>query len=286
MESRLPELRASDLRPRFDIQAKHIGHNVFRDNFSISTWMLLGAFLQGLLCSLLPLPYAVFPTIFWLACRGLRTVLTQYGVLVNRQMENVILGKFSVQIPSRDGSLPTSESQDVAVILLGTRSNHTLGVLGPGFKEVGQYMTKMLEQLESHGDEYGYLGQTTWIEASGRTTNNQVMVACYFRSLEAIHRYAHGPLHRDAWKWWNTITKVHPHLSIMHEVYHAPKGHWENIYINNHLVGVSAIRATGKTSGGELPPILDASRGSLRSQMGRIGRSDGTDNDIYGPEPY
>ncbi len=24
----------------------------------------------------------------------------------------------------------------------------------------------------------------------------------------------------------------------MHEVYHAPKGHWENIYANSHLTGI------------------------------------------------
>lgn len=34
------------------------------------------------------------------------------------------------------------------------------------------------------------------------------------------------------------MTKTHPYLSIMHEVYEAPKGHWENIHMNNQLVGL------------------------------------------------
>lgn len=53
-----------------------------------------------------------------------------------------------------------------------------------------------------------------------------------------MHRYAHSPLHREAWNWWNSITRTHPHLSISHEVYHAPKGCWENIYVNYHLTGI------------------------------------------------
>jgi hypothetical protein len=82
------------------------------------------------------------------------------------------------------------------------------------------------------------LGATSWMEISERTTANQQMVATYFRTLEDVHAYAHSPLHREAWEWWNRITKSHPHLSIMHEVYQAPKHHWENIYINNHLTGI------------------------------------------------
>jgi hypothetical protein len=34
----------------------------------------------------------------------------------------------------------------------------------------------------------------------------------------------------------------------MHEVYHAPKGHWENIYANNHLTGI------GKPPNQYMPP--------------------------------
>lgn len=82
------------------------------------------------------------------------------------------------------------------------------------------------------------LGTTTWLGLNERSTANQQMVATYFRTLEDVHAYAHSPLHREAWEWWNKITKSHPHLSIMHEVYQAPKDHWENIYINNHLTGI------------------------------------------------
>ncbi len=67
------------------------------------------------------------------------------------------------------------------------------------------------------------------------------MVVAYFRSIADAHAYAHGPLHRKAWDWWNSITKTHPHLSIMHELYEAPKGRWENIYVNNQFHGLSKL---------------------------------------------
>jgi hypothetical protein len=82
------------------------------------------------------------------------------------------------------------------------------------------------------------LGYSGWTALTEQRTSNQVMVVCYFRTLEDLHNFAHGPLHRKGWDWWNRMTKDHPHLSIMHEVYHAPKGHWENIFINNHLTGI------------------------------------------------
>jgi len=64
------------------------------------------------------------------------------------------------------------------------------------------------------------------------------MIICYFRSMKDLHEYAHSPLHRRAWDFWNQLTKTHPHLSIMHEVYEAPKKNWENIFINNHQTGL------------------------------------------------
>lgn len=82
------------------------------------------------------------------------------------------------------------------------------------------------------------LSQTAWLAANERVTNNQAMIICYFRSMKDLHEYAHSPLHRRAWDFWNQLTKTHPHLSIMHEVYEAPKKNWENIFINNHQTGL------------------------------------------------
>lgn len=68
--------------------------------------------------------------------------------------------------------------------------------------------------------------------------SNGFMTCCYFRTIEDIHRFAHSPIHRDGWNWWNKVADTHPHLSIMHEIYAAPKKQWENIFLNYHLTGI------------------------------------------------
>ena len=56
----------------------------------------------------------------------------------------------------------------------------------------------------------------------------------YFRSLEHLHKFAHGKTHRAGWSWWDEMTKQGrvSELSISHEVYVVPKGGFENIYVN------------------------------------------------------
>ncbi|ODM23776.1 hypothetical protein SI65_01365 [Aspergillus cristatus] len=264
-----------------------VTHNFLRDTFTIQTWLLIGAALQSLLTIFLPLPYAILPAICLLSWRAMHTVLMALGYIRNTNMNGVVWGKFSAQVPGRDGMLPEKgAAEDVTVIMLGARSNHPLGIFGPGYQQVGDFMNKMLAQLEGNAEEYGFLGSTTYLEATARQTSNQSITVCYFRSIEEMHRYAHSPLHREAWNWWNSITRTHPHLSISHEVYHAPKGCWENIYVNYHLTGIANMRIDVKSSEGGVRPIVDASRGGLRTQTGRLAKSDGADNDKYGIDPY
>ncbi|KAL4864068.1 hypothetical protein BDV12DRAFT_17429 [Aspergillus spectabilis] len=272
-----------------------LSHNLFRDNFTISTWLLLGAIAQGLVCAVVPLRYAIWPAVLMLSWGALESLLATLGWKENQQMKGVVLGKFSAQIPDREGEFADKPSgHGVVLILLSARSNHPLGILGPGYKQVGDYMTKMQSQLAKSADKFGYLGHTSWIEANGRTTANTVMTATYFRTVEELHLYAHSPLHKKVWRWWNSIAKTHPHLSINHELYHAPENCWETIYANCHPLGMAATETKVKVADGPDGPeyqwvgsMVDASRGGMRSQTGRMNLSDGSDNaNKYGVDPY
>lgn len=102
----------------------------FRDNFKLTTWMALGALAQGVASLVLPARYALLPVVCLLLHRLVRTALMAGGVLPNRQMDGVVMGKFTAQIPAADGSLPTEPAdQDVAVILLAARSNQCVAAL-------------------------------------------------------------------------------------------------------------------------------------------------------------
>ncbi|KAK7964108.1 hypothetical protein PG996_008200 [Apiospora saccharicola] len=264
-------------------------HSLIRDSFTISTWLAMGAAAQCLLAACLPLQYALLPAPALLLCRLVKTVLMTAGLVKHDFDEGVIRGKYTAQVPGPNGTLPTSPSENgVCLLMLAARTNHPMGAFSPGFKKLGTQLEKMraaLEDDKAYGDRYGFLCQTTFLVANERRTGSQLMMMCYFRSVDGIHAFAHGPLHREAWTWWYDITKKYPHLSIQHELYNVPPGHWENIYVNAHPSGL-AIDAPVRCERGWTRPLFDARKLSLKTTMGRLGRSDGTDNDKYGPEPY
>lgn len=54
----------------------------------------------------------------------MHTVLMAFGYIRNTNMDDVVWGKFSAQVPGRDGMLPEKgAAEDVTVIMLGARSN-------------------------------------------------------------------------------------------------------------------------------------------------------------------
>ena len=106
------------------------------------------------------------------------------------------------------------------------------------------------------------------------------MFISYWRSLADVQAYAHGPKHREAWRWWEKTIKQHDAIGIMHEVYEADKGHWESVYMNFQPTGLGAttyLKRDGKMQGGSVAdewvsPLLDANRGGLRTSAGRRGK--------------
>jgi hypothetical protein len=122
------------------------------------------------------------------------------------------------------------------------------------------------------------LGQTAFIRKDANGANENVLIS-YWRSLDDVHRYAHGPTHREAWRWWDATLKEHNHIGFMHEVFEADRGMWESVYINFQptLSGATTfLKRGGKMVGGEVKeewvsPLLDANKGILRSSNGRRG---------------
>jgi hypothetical protein len=118
----------------------------------------------------------------------------------------------------------------------------------------------------------------------------------YWRSIAHVHAYAHGPLHRRAWLWWDKTLKQHNHIGFMHEVFEAPKGMWEAVYINFQptMLGATTYlkKDDGKLEGGEVNPewvssLLDANRGLMRTSAGRRGeKSVEADSDKFGTNYY
>ena len=168
-----------------------------------------------------------------------------------------------------------------------TTIHSSLGLLAPGFKDLGDYMDKMQQELNDRAEEFGLLGSSHWLE-SGRETGNEQLFLMYFRDTAGLHAYAHGELHREGWAWWNRTMAQHPHIAIWHEAYEAPAGAWESIYVNTRPTLLGATTYPVKTPQGTqwLNPLVDASRGVLKSSRGRMTRTDGDDNDKYDGATY
>ena len=90
------------------------------------------------------------------------------------------------------------------------------------------------------------------------------------------------------------------HITIYHETYHVPvrlipsaamhsilillqAGNWESIHVNNHISGLGSTvfkiveEGTGKDV--YTHPIVDASKGVLKTSAGRMARSAGKDHE-------
>lgn len=93
-------------------------------------------------------------------------------------------------------------------------------------------MHSVLDTAEGR-EKYGFLNSSSYV-GTASSTSNEIMTITHWRNIEGIHEFAHSPVHREIWDWWNRTAKEHPFISIMHELYSA-KGRsaaHESAYIN------------------------------------------------------
>ncbi|KAF3403572.1 hypothetical protein F1880_009575 [Penicillium rolfsii] len=244
-----------------------------RDNMTLSSWLLIGGLLQGV--SLLALgPITILPTALILTYRVVDNLLMSFGITRNRYLDDVIHTKFSPQIPHKDGSFGSEPSRDQVVVLhLGNRSNHPLGLLAPGMKGIGESYMAMVKDMEADPEKSGLLGTSRWIKQDD-AAGNEAITIFYLRDYESLHRFAYGEVHMNGVRYWNSIARKYPHISIYHETYVVPRGHWEAIYINSKPTGLADtwFQFQDKEDGarGLVRPIVDARTGILKSKTGRL----------------
>lgn len=193
-------------------------------------------------------------------------------------LDGAVMGRASAQLPSPDdGSFGgTPAAHPLVVFHFGVRFNHPLGVLAPGVRETIRHFTNCNELVGRKADHYGLLGMSPW-RAADRGSNNTLMLAYYFRDVEGLNRFAHDPIHREA---WNFLSKAgYKHIGFFHELFTAPRQTYETIYVNFQpvLMGATSVRcATGDGFYSWVPSLVSADCGPLRSQFTRMGREAAT----------
>ena len=250
----------------------------FRDSFSLTTWILLGAVFQGLL--VLVLPYRnlaiVGPAVCLLVFRMLVTLLQTFDVVKHDYTSGVIPGRTVPVFADDKGIRHGPGSRQVCAIMLSARSNHPMGTFAPHFDKVGEYFTEMLTDLSNRATETGFLGGSAW-QSTERDDNNEQMSFLYFESPEKLHAFAHDAIHTKAMLWWQKNIPNVKHIGLMHEVFSCASGAWEGIYVNYHPTGLGACSTEAEVIGDDgrprkmwVNPLVHGG-GKLRYSKARMG---------------
>lgn len=248
-------------------------------NFSLPTLLAAGACLQAIVLVVSQNHrYALLTPFLYLVLRIVDSFLISYGVRSNPYMKDVFLGRRTALLPDSNGQI-TDERQAVTVLHLGVKTNSPWGVFDPKFLKVGNFFTAMTDQFNSQTPPDGFLGQTNW-ERKDERGAREFNLTSYWRSIEDVHAYANGPVHREAWMWWEKNTKDLGHIGINHELFQADPKNWENVYLNFQPTGIGAITVMKKGDKLEkgvvndewLTPLVDARKGKLAKSSVRLGR--------------
>jgi len=264
---------------------------MLRDNFQVSNWMLMGAAAVGTSFFLVGswAFYGVLAIYALIGFRLLQTLIMTLGWIPNKFLKDVIPEKFTAQLPPQDAEDNTPGSSGFCLFLLGARVNHPLGILAPGAKTISEWAEKCYEECKNN-EEYGLMGMSHFL-GTERDANNTILTLMYFRNTDGLHKFALSQVHRDTWSWWLEIQKKWPHLAIMHETYDVPPKHWEVIYAHSHPAALSGASVKMEDPDAEGNPLwwstpVSASSGKFRSSKGRLGWSDGDDNEKVGFMEY
>lgn len=183
-------------------------------------------------------------------------------------------GNLSAQFPDEDGSFSNKPaSRSVVVFHVGAQMNHPLGFRAPGAANVGRNFGNLIQELMKNRDEHGLLGIDQW-DGSGSTNSSSTLATMYFKDVESLHKFAHGPLHRKAWDEFDA--KTYPHIGIYHETFEVPMGSFENVYLNCRptLLGAASVPVEGKDGDKQYANTLVSARNpALKDFYSRLGRN-------------
>ncbi|MUV37775.1 hypothetical protein JNUCC1_01581 [Lentibacillus sp. JNUCC-1] len=129
------------------------------------------------------------------------------------------------------GRYTTENQDDLVIFIFGMRVNKWFAV--HKWLPVFSAMPPMMKELRENRDKLGFLSMETYFGL--RTT---VMIQ-YWRSLEDLLSYARNDKHLIAWRDFNRKVGNNPAVGIFHESYQVKKEHYESVYGNMPLHGLS-----------------------------------------------
>ncbi|KAI8195428.1 hypothetical protein KHU50_010933 [Colletotrichum sp. SAR 10_65] len=251
---------------------------LIKDGFTLTTLFSIGALMQTALFLILPTKYAIIPSSAIALNSIISTIIGTRSKSANTYMNGVVPGRTSAQFPDpTTGKIPaTPAGRSLLVFHLGVRFNHPLGLLSPGGREIGAYFDAMNKDLNLRADEYGLYHLSSW-QSLEAERNNTLMFIYYFRDVEGLNKFAHDPLHRKTWDWYNSIRDQFDHIGIFHEGFVTGPQQYETIYGNMKptLLGAASLKCKNEETKEDewVNTLVNCDNSALRSQFKRMGKA-------------
>lgn len=156
LQSILPSLKA---RPasQYALTAELVGlFQLVNDNFSLSTWLLLGACLQASIALVVKNKYYAFlPAVFILSARIIDALLIHFNIKQNPYLQQAIMKKAAAIVPDSQGNFTGAGQEKVTIMLLGAKTNHPFGALAADFLKMNKYIAGMNAEFEQENGPNG-----------------------------------------------------------------------------------------------------------------------------------
>jgi hypothetical protein len=128
-----------------------LGSQLVNENFSLSTWLLLGCSIQSLIFLVVPARFQIYACSFagtLLVSRVVTAVLINFNVINNPYLQDGIRRRTTALVPDEAGSLVEPGQQGVTVLMLGAKSNHPFGFFAPEFLQTFAWVDKMNKEFD------------------------------------------------------------------------------------------------------------------------------------------
>ncbi|KAF2645857.1 hypothetical protein P280DRAFT_513737 [Massarina eburnea CBS 473.64] len=209
-------------------------------DFSLTTWLSLGAVLHLLVSYWLPPRVSALLPLGWLAYRFIRSAFDMKRLdLTGKNGYNMGInsGRFTTRLQEPTAEKATKTNDGVVMFVLGARYNHPFGKLAPGFADVDIVFKDMFREAEKNRKKWSYLGSSDILFDMSDKQSTTLIFLTYWKDLAGLQAFAECPEHRRGWDAFNK--GKYPYMGMMHETYHAPKGHWETIYHDMRPFGMA-----------------------------------------------
>lgn len=240
----MPAYSDMSIRDWYSQLEEVLGDVLEHQDFSMQTWLALGAASQLLAFAWLPSNISFWLPLTWLAYRLIRTAFDTLNVRESKTWSRIMRGRWMGQLPESENLSEASEtSEGVVLFLLGGRLNHPLGKLGPGAIEVNGLFNDMWREAEENRKKWGYLGRTATLVDFSDSDRSPTIWISYWKDLKGLQKFSESTAHRLGQNMYNA--KKLPFIGIMHETYYAPRGCWETIYDNMPRWGLGTAKIPG-----------------------------------------